>query len=80
MFLFTSGTSGKPKEVVISHRNVIGNVSQFHDMLDAKKTEAIRFVAVLSQFGSTVTLWYPLIQGVRIVTYPDPFEVAKWPA
>src|SRR5207248_7389106 len=28
-------------------------------------------------FGATVTLWYPLIEGVRIVTYPSPLEVAK---
>ena len=28
-------------------------------------------------FGITVTLWYPLIEGVRIVTYPNPLEAAK---
>src|SRR6185312_13097804 len=28
-------------------------------------------------FGSTVTLWYPLIEGVQIVTYPNPLEAAK---
>jgi acyl-[acyl-carrier-protein]-phospholipid O-acyltransferase/long-chain-fatty-acid--[acyl-carrier-protein] ligase len=28
-------------------------------------------------FGSTVTLWYPLIEGVRIVTYPSPLDAGK---
>src|SRR5204863_6902479 len=28
-------------------------------------------------FGSTVTLWYPLIEGVRIVTFPNPLDAAK---
>ena len=28
-------------------------------------------------FGSTVTLWYPLIEGVRIVTYPNPLEAGE---
>jgi acyl-[acyl-carrier-protein]-phospholipid O-acyltransferase/long-chain-fatty-acid--[acyl-carrier-protein] ligase len=28
-------------------------------------------------FGCTVTLWFPLIEGVRIVTYPNPLEAAK---
>ena len=28
-------------------------------------------------FGCTVTLWFPLIDGVRIVTYPNPLEAAK---
>jgi acyl-[acyl-carrier-protein]-phospholipid O-acyltransferase/long-chain-fatty-acid--[acyl-carrier-protein] ligase len=28
-------------------------------------------------FGSTVTLWYPLVEGVRIVTTPNPLESSK---
>src|SRR5205823_1449940 len=28
-------------------------------------------------FGCTVTLWYPLIEGTPIVTYPNPLEAAK---
>src|SRR6266571_398077 len=39
--LFTSGTTGDPKGVVVSHRNVVGNVSQFRELLDARKTDAI---------------------------------------
>ena len=35
VLLFTSGSSGEPKGVVLSHRNIIGNVSQFRAMLDA---------------------------------------------
>src|SRR5438128_4895696 len=78
VLLFTSGSSGKPKGVVLSHRNIVGNVSQFRELLDAKKEDAI--IASLPLFhssGSTVTLWYPLIEGVRTVTYPNPLEVAK---
>src|SRR5213594_2336384 len=41
ILLFTSGTTGEPKGVVISHRNVVGNVSQFRELLDARKTDAI---------------------------------------
>jgi acyl-[acyl-carrier-protein]-phospholipid O-acyltransferase / long-chain-fatty-acid--[acyl-carrier-protein] ligase len=78
VLLFTSGTTGEPKGVVISHRNVVGNVSQFRVLLDAKKTDAIlASLPFFHTFGSTVTLWYPLIEGVRIVTYPSPLEAAK---
>jgi acyl-[acyl-carrier-protein]-phospholipid O-acyltransferase/long-chain-fatty-acid--[acyl-carrier-protein] ligase len=76
--LFTSGSTGEPKGAILSHRNVVGNVSQFSQLLDAKKEDAIlASLPFFHSFGSTVTLWYPLIEGVRIVTYPSPLEVAK---
>src|SRR5213595_213592 len=78
VLLFTSGTTGEPKGVVISHRNVVGNVSQFRQLLDATKHDAIlASLPFFHTFGSTVTLWYPLIEGVRIVSYPNPLEAAK---
>jgi len=76
--LFTSGSTGEPKGVVLSHRNIVGNVSQFRELLDAKKEDAIlASLPFFHSFGSTVTLWYPLIAGVRIVTYPTPLEAAR---
>jgi acyl-[acyl-carrier-protein]-phospholipid O-acyltransferase/long-chain-fatty-acid--[acyl-carrier-protein] ligase len=78
VLLFTSGTSGEPKGVALSHRNLLGNVSQFSALLDAKRDDAIlASLPFFHSFGSTVTLWYPLIESVRIVTYPNPLEAAK---
>jgi len=76
--LFTSGSTGDPKGAVLSHRNIVGNVSQFRELLDATRKDAIlASLPFFHSFGATVTLWYPLIEGVRIVTYPTPLEVAK---
>ena len=78
VLLFTSGSTGEPKGAVISHRNVVGNVSQFRQLLDATKEDAIlASLPFFHTFGSTVTLWYPIIEGVRIVTYPNPLEATK---
>lgn len=78
VLLFTSGSSGDPKGVVLSHRNLIGNVSQFRVMLDATREDLIlASLPFFHSFGCTVTLWFPLIEGVRIITYPNPLETAK---
>src|SRR5947207_520036 len=78
LLLFTSGSTGDPKGVVMSHRNIVGTVSQFRQLLDAKKEDAIlASLPFFHTFGSTVTLWYPLIEGVSIVTYPNPLEATK---
>ncbi len=78
VLLFTSGSSGQPKGVVLSHRNLIGNVSQFAAILDARDDDLIlATLPFFHSFGCTVTLWYPLIEGTRIVTFPSPLETAK---
>ena len=78
LLLFTSGSSGEPKGVVLSHRNILGNVEQFNVLLDASKEDAIlASLPFFHSFGSTVTLWYPLVEGVRTVTTPNPLESAK---
>jgi acyl-[acyl-carrier-protein]-phospholipid O-acyltransferase/long-chain-fatty-acid--[acyl-carrier-protein] ligase len=78
VLLFTSGSSGKPKGVALTHRNILGNVSQFAVMLDAKKDDVmLASLPFFHSFGCTVTLWYPLIEGVRIASYPNPLEAGK---
>jgi len=78
VILFTSGSAGEPKGVVLSHRNLLGNVSQFSSMLDLNREDAVLgCLPFFHSFGCTVTLWYPLIEGIRLVTHPNPLETAK---
>ena len=76
--LFTSGSSGEPKGVVLSHRNVLANVTQFASRLDLPSGSAILgCLPLFHSFGCTVTLWFPVIEGVNLVTYPSPLETKR---
>lgn len=76
--LFTSGSSGEPKGVVLSHRNILGNCAQ----VDASgllpvDEKLIANLPIFHSFGFTVTLWYPLLRGCGVVTLPSPLDVKK---
>lgn len=76
--LFTSGSSGEPKGVVLTHRNLMANVAQFGNRLGLDRSDSILgCLPLFHSFGCTVTLWYPLIYGLHLVTYPSPLEVKK---
>lgn len=76
--LFTSGSSGEPKGVVLSHRNLIANVMQFGARLDLPPGKKILgCLPLFHSFGCTVTLWYPCIEGAGLVTYPSPLDPPK---
>ncbi len=76
--LFTSGSSGEPKGVALSHRNVLANVCQFGTRLDLTRGSTILgCLPLFHSFGCTVTLWFPVIEGVNLVTYPSPLETKR---
>ncbi|MEX2577429.1 MAG: AMP-binding protein [Verrucomicrobiales bacterium] len=78
VLLFTSGSSGAPKGVVLSHRNILANVNQFGARIDLKSDDKVLgCLPLFHSFGCTVTMWYPVIEGVSLVTYPSPLEAAK---
>ncbi len=78
ILLFTSGSSGEPKGVILSHRNILSNVNQFGSRIDLKSTDKVLgCLPLFHSFGCTVTMFYPLIEGVSVVTYPSPLEIPK---
>ena len=78
ILLFTSGSSGEPKGVPLTHRNVLANVCQFGTRLSLPPGGGILgSLPLFHSLGCTATLWFPVIEGVKLVTYPSPLETKR---
>ena len=65
MILFTSGSEGLPKGVVLSHRNMLANVAQVAARIDfGREDRLFNVLPVFHSFGLTGGMVLPLVSGV----------------
>ncbi|HUG92397.1 MAG TPA: MFS transporter [Planctomycetaceae bacterium] len=70
--LFTSGSSGEPKGVMLSQYNIASNIDAADAMYDARSSDLMLGVLPFFHvFGYTLTLWLPLITNARGVYHFD---------
>jgi acyl-[acyl-carrier-protein]-phospholipid O-acyltransferase/long-chain-fatty-acid--[acyl-carrier-protein] ligase len=73
--LFTSGTEGAPKGVVLSHRNILTNAAQADAVIDFNRSDKVfNVLPIFHSFGLTVGTILPLVFGVRTFLYPSPLH------
>jgi acyl-[acyl-carrier-protein]-phospholipid O-acyltransferase/long-chain-fatty-acid--[acyl-carrier-protein] ligase len=76
--IFSSGTTGEPKGVMLSHHNIASNIESF--TLVFRPTETDRLCASLPlfhSFGFTCGLWFPALTGIGASYHVSPLDGAK---
>ncbi|MBZ5487292.1 acyl-[ACP]--phospholipid O-acyltransferase [Halomonas aquamarina] len=73
--LFSSGSEGAPKGVMLSHHNLMANIKQTSDALNTEHDDVMMAsLPLFHAFGLTVTQFLPLIEGLPLVCHPDPTD------
>ena len=75
VILFTSGSEGVPKAVVLSHTNILANINQLSARVDFSAQDTILNVLPLfHSFGLTAATLLPMIYGIKTFFYPSPLH------
>lgn len=78
--LFTSGSEGSPKGVVLSHANILANLKQVQSRISFTPRDVVlNFLPMFHSFGFTVGTILPLVNGMSTFFYPTPLHYAVIP-
>ncbi|NOQ34930.1 MAG: AMP-binding protein [Methylococcaceae bacterium] len=78
--LFTSGSEGAPKGVVLSHRNIMANITQVKSRISLTPRDTVlNFLPLFHSFGFTAGTILPLMTGVKTFFYPTPLHYSIVP-
>ena len=73
--VFSSGSTGVPKGIMLTHANILSNVDSLAQIFPMTTDDA--FIGVLPffhSFGLCGTFWFPLLQGAAVAYHPNPMD------
>jgi len=75
VILFTSGTEGDPKGVVLTHANILANVEQIEQHVELEPTDIFfNPLPTFHCYGLTAGTLWPIIDGHPVVLHPSPLQ------
>jgi acyl-[acyl-carrier-protein]-phospholipid O-acyltransferase/long-chain-fatty-acid--[acyl-carrier-protein] ligase len=75
--IFSSGSTGDPKGVLLSHFNLVSNINQVSQTFMLRGSDRILGVLpFFHSFGFTMTLWLPPTRGAGVIYHPNPLDLA----
>lgn len=75
--LYSSGSTARPKAVVLSHANVVANVAAVTRAMRLEHGDRVLdALPLFHSFGYTVALWAPLATGATVLLHPNPLDAS----
>jgi len=76
--MFSSGSTGEPKGVLLSHSNISSNCEAIFELLELSDSDKILgSLPLFHSFGFTGTMMLPLLGGIPVVFSPNPLDASQ---
>ena len=73
--IFSSGSTGDPKGVMLTHSNIDSNVESVAQVFHVgPKDHLLGILPFFHSFGYLATLWLAIIKGVGVIYHPSPLD------
>ncbi len=76
--IFSSGSTGDPKGVMLTHYNIMANIRQMTQVFTlGGNDKVLGILPFFHSFGFTVGLWLPAVHGIGVVFHPNPLDATS---